>query len=196
MHGLYHNPHDAALLGAVHLMPVSKLAGFDAMLGVDIGGTNIRVGIVRFKVTKRPDLSKVRVWKRVLWRYADESVGREDVVRAMAKIMRKLLTRAETKGMRLAPFIGVGCPGKIGAEGSIGDGSHVLPGDWRAPGFHLPSRITEAIPYIVRHATVVLLHNDTVVQGLSEIPLMRDCKRWGILSVGTGLGNARFTNVP
>lgn len=37
------------------------------------------------------------------------------------------------------------------------------------------------------------MHNDGVVQGLSEIPFMQDYKRWGILTIGTGLGNARFT---
>jgi hypothetical protein len=38
------------------------------------------------------------------------------------------------------------------------------------------------------------MHNDAVVQGLSEIPYMQDVKRWGVLTIGTGLGNARFTN--
>jgi hypothetical protein len=33
-----------------------------------------------------------------------------------------------------------------------------------------------------------------VVQGLSEIPYMKDVERWGILTIGTGLGNARFSN--
>jgi hypothetical protein len=33
-----------------------------------------------------------------------------------------------------------------------------------------------------------------VVQGLSEIPYMQDVERWGILTIGTGLGNARFSN--
>jgi hypothetical protein len=38
------------------------------------------------------------------------------------------------------------------------------------------------------------MHNDAVVQGLSEIPYMRDVEHWGVLTIGTGLGNARFTN--
>ena len=38
------------------------------------------------------------------------------------------------------------------------------------------------------------MHNDAVVQGLSEVPFMRDVERWGVLTIGTGLGNARFTN--
>jgi hypothetical protein len=32
------------------------------------------------------------------------------------------------------------------------------------------------------------------VQGLSEAPFMRDVTHWGALTIGTGLGNARFTN--
>ena len=38
------------------------------------------------------------------------------------------------------------------------------------------------------------MHNDAVVQGLSEVPYMKDVERWGVLTIGTGLGNARFTN--
>jgi hypothetical protein len=40
---------------------------------------------------------------------------------------------------------------------------------------------------------MVVMHNDAVVQGLSELPNMQDYKRWGVLTIGTGLGNARFT---
>jgi hypothetical protein len=38
------------------------------------------------------------------------------------------------------------------------------------------------------------MHNDGVVQGLSEVPFMQDVERWGVLTIGTGLGNACFTN--
>jgi hypothetical protein len=41
---------------------------------------------------------------------------------------------------------------------------------------------------------VVLIHNDAVIQGLSEVPFMADVHHWGVLTIGTGLGNARFTN--
>jgi len=40
----------------------------------------------------------------------------------------------------------------------------------------------------------VVMHNDAVVQGLSELPYVKDRTRWGALTIGTGLGNARFTN--
>jgi hypothetical protein len=38
------------------------------------------------------------------------------------------------------------------------------------------------------------MHNDGLAQGLSEMPYMQDVTRWGVLTIGTGLGNARFTN--
>jgi hypothetical protein len=41
---------------------------------------------------------------------------------------------------------------------------------------------------------VVVMHNDAVVQGLSEVPFLQDVKHWGVFTIGTGLGNARFTN--
>jgi hypothetical protein len=62
--------------------------------------------------------------------------------------------------------------------------------------FNLPQAIRERIPRMGKHETIVVLHNDAVVQGLSEIPHMRDRSHWGILTIGTGLGNARFSIEP
>ena len=42
--------------------------------------------------------------------------------------------------------------------------------------------------------TVVVMHNDAVVQGLSELAYVEDVDEWGVLTIGTGLGNAKFTN--
>jgi predicted NBD/HSP70 family sugar kinase len=187
------HPHDAALIGAAHLAPSWMLAGHDAIVAADIGGTNVRIGVVRLNRGKEGDLSEARVWKRILWRHADESVGRDEVVRTIGKAMSKLIRKADDKGLRLAPYIGVACPGLISADGSIGKGSEVLPGNWRSPHFNLPSQLMKAIPTIGGHRTLVALHNDAVVQGLSEIPFLDRQRRWGIFTVGTGLGNARFT---
>jgi hypothetical protein len=46
----------------------------------------------------------------------------------------------------------------------------------------------------VRVKEEIVVHNDAVVQGLSEAHRMRDVCHWGALTVGTGLGNARFSN--
>ncbi len=60
--------------------------------------------------------------------------------------------------------------------------------------FNLPASLVEAIPEIGGHDTAILMHNDGVAQGLSEVPFMQDVERWGVLTIGTGLSNARFTN--
>jgi hypothetical protein len=60
--------------------------------------------------------------------------------------------------------------------------------------FNLPASVVEAIPQIGDHDTAILMHNDGVAQGLSEVPFMQDVEHWGVLTIGTGLGNARFTN--
>jgi hypothetical protein len=52
----------------------------------------------------------------------------------------------------------------------------------------------ELVPEIGEHQTAVLMHNDAVVQGLSQVPFMQDVEHWGTLTIGTGLGNVRFTN--
>ena len=51
-----------------------------------------------------------------------------------------------------------------------------------------------SVAHQAEHDTAILMHNDGVVQGLSEVPFMQDVERWGVLTIGTGLGNARFTN--
>jgi len=166
----------------------------DAILAIDIGGSNIRCGVVETKQKKAADLSKACVWRSGLWRHADREVSREGAVRRLIKMLKELITEAKTKGLRIAPFIGVACPGLIDADGAIEKGAQNLPGNWESSRFNLPRAIAESIPKIAGNDTAVLLHNDAVVQGLSEVPFMRDFRRWGILTVGTGLGNARFTN--
>jgi hypothetical protein len=91
-------------------------------------------------------------------------------------------------------MIGIGCPGIIEEDGSIARGAQNLPGNWESSRFNLPKRLVEALPRIGDHDTLIVMHNDAVVQGLSELPNMQKRTRWGTLTIGTGLGNARFTN--
>ena len=142
---------------------------------------------------KASDLSKACVWKFELWRHADEPT-RENAVRPIVKMLKGLIAKAEDEGFKFAPFIGIACPGVIDSDGSIEKGAQNLPGNWESSKFNLPESLVEAIPQIGEHDTAVVMHNDGVVQGLSEVPFMQDVKRWGVLTIGTGLGNARFTN--
>ena len=185
---------DAGLIGTLHLAPSWIFEAHDSILAVDIGGTNIRCGVVETRWKKTPDLSKATVWKSELWRHADDEPTREGAVKRLVKMLKELITAAENEGFKLAPFIGIACPGVIDADGSIEKGAQNLPGNWESSKFNLPASLVEAIPQIGDHDTAVLMHNDGVVQGLSEVPFMQDVERWGVLTIGTGLGNARFTN--
>jgi len=115
-------------------------------------------------------------------------------VKRLIKMLKGLIAAAESEGFKLAPFIGIACPGVINADGSIEKGAQNLPGNWESSKFNLPASLIEGIPVIGEHDTAIVMHNDGVVQGLSEIPFMQDVDRWGVLTIGTGLGNARFTN--
>jgi predicted NBD/HSP70 family sugar kinase len=192
---IHNDPDEAGLLGAVHLAPAWMFKAFDAILGVDIGGTNIRAGVIQLNLKAAPDLSKTKVWKFSLWRYGDEEdVKREHAVESLAQMLKGLISASKKKSMKLAPFIGIGCPGIIEDDGSIDRGAQNLPGNWESSRFNLPQSLHSSIPSIGENETSIVMHNDAVVQGLSEIPYMRDAERWGVLTIGTGLGNARFTN--
>jgi predicted NBD/HSP70 family sugar kinase len=189
------HPDAAGLIGAAHLAPSWLFKGHNGILAVDIGGTNIRAGIVKLNLKKAPDLSRAALWKFELWRHADEKkLTRERAVERLVDMLQGLIRRAERGGIGLAPFIGIGCPGKIDEDGSIERGAQNLPGNWESKSFNLPASLREAIPTIDDHETAVVMHNDAVVQGLSEVPFMQHVESWGALTIGTGLGNAHFTN--
>lgn len=169
--------------------------GHAGILAVDIGGSNIRAGIVETNLKTAKDLSKAVVWKSELWRHAEHKPSRSEAVEKLGTMLKDLIREAKKEKLGLAPFIGVGCPGLIEKDGAIRRGGQNLPGgNWESKNFKLPQALHEQVPEIGGHSTAVLIHNDAVVQGLSEVPFHREVKRWGVLTIGTGLGNARFTN--
>jgi hypothetical protein len=190
-----HHPDEAGLIGAAHLMPAWMLSGHDGLVAVDIGGTNIRAGVVLLKLKEAPDLSLARVWRSDLWRHAEDEPKREEAIKRLTKMLKGLIGAAEKEGVALSPVIGVGCPGIIEPDGSIARGGQNLPGgNWESSRFNLPRSIAEGLPTIAGNETFVVVHNDAVVQGLSQVPFMQDVTRWGVVTIGTGLGNARYTN--
>ncbi|GEC54813.1 putative NBD/HSP70 family sugar kinase [Bradyrhizobium japonicum] len=188
------HPDDAGLIGALYRAPSWIFEAHDSILAVDIGRTNIRCGVVETRRKKAPNLSEACVWQFELWRHADDEPSRENAVRRLVKMLKELIAKAEDEGFKLAPFIGIACPGVIKSDGSIEKGAQNLPGNWESSKFNLPASLVQAIPQIGENDTAVIMHNDGVVQGLSKVPFMQDVKRWGVLTIGTGLGNARFTN--
>jgi histone H3/H4 len=193
---LCHDVDDAGLLGWVHLTPPELIERHDAILAVDIGGTNVRCGIVETRRSKAADLSRARVVRRLKWRHADDKPARSDLLEGIAQMLHELAAHARRKKIDLAPFVGVACPGRVLRDGAISRGAHNMPGDWSGESFHLPGALEVLLPDIAGQRPQVLLHNDAVVQGLSELPFMQDVRHWAVLTIGTGLGNATYVNTP
>ena len=96
--------------------------------------------------------------------------------------------------LALAPFIGIGCPGRSTPTAPSTAAPRTCRATGKAPGSTCRRACSKAIPKIGDHDTTILMHNDAVVQGLSEVPFMQDVERWAVFTIGTGLGNARFIN--
>jgi len=189
-----HHPDEAGLVGSAHLAPKWIFEAYDSLVAVDIGGSNIRAGIVELRQDKAPDLSKARVVESELWRHADDEPSRDEAIKRLGKMLNEQIAKAGKAGLKVAPFIGVGCPGLIEPDGAIDRGAQNLPGNWESSRFNLVDSIRELVPEIGRHETQVVMHNDAVIQGLSEMPFMQDVADWGVLTIGTGLGNASYEN--
>ncbi|HEY5794956.1 MAG TPA: ROK family protein [Bosea sp. (in: a-proteobacteria)] len=189
-----HHPDEAGLVGSAHLAPKWIFEAYDSLVAVDIGGSNIRAGIVDLRQDKAPDLSKARVSSSELWRHADDAPSRDEAIKRLGEMLKAQIKQAKKDGLRVAPFIGVGCPGLIEPDGAIDRGAQNLPGNWESSRFNLVDSIRALVPEIGDHETQVTMHNDAVIQGLSEMPAMQDVENWAVLTIGTGLGNASYRN--
>ncbi|MFP3608009.1 ROK family protein, partial [Paraburkholderia sp. SIMBA_053] len=69
---LEHDPDEAALLGWSVLLPPS-VRRHAAFLAVDIGGTNLRCGLVEHRLGKAADGRKARILEHMHWRHADDA---------------------------------------------------------------------------------------------------------------------------
>jgi predicted NBD/HSP70 family sugar kinase len=191
---IHHHPDEAGLVGTVHLIPPSRLHGKDGLLAIDVGGSKIRAGIVEFGERKSGLLAGARVWRIEVWRHAKARASQKKMIKVMVEMLCALSAEAEKAKFRLSPLVRVGVPGEIDEEGHIVSGAQNLPGDWEDERFNLPMELAAKLPKIGGETASVSIHNDAVAQGLAELPFMRDVKRWGILTIGSGLGNAHFVN--
>lgn len=188
------DPDHAGLIGCAHLAPSWLYKGFDGLIAVDIGGSNMRCGIIKLNLARAADLSRATVGHFDLWRYAEEKPNREQTIKHLIQMLRRAVAKAAKSRVKLAPLVAIGCPGEIAGDGSISSGAQNLPGNWESTRFNLPALIKEGLPAVGKHDTAIVMHNDAVVQGLSEAPFMRDVDHWAVLTIGTGLGNASFRN--
>ena len=144
------DPDHAGLLGAAHLLPAWMLKGYDAILAVDVGGSNIRAGVVDLNLGKSSDLGKAQVARSSQWRHSEEDVKRDDAVDELVGMLKDLIDWSRKNKVALAPLIGIGCPGVIHEDGSIARGAQNLPGNWESSRFNLPASLREGIPEIGR----------------------------------------------
>jgi len=79
---LRHHPEVAGLIGGVHLAPDDVLREFQGILAVDIGGTNVRTGIVEPEL-KDGEIAGASVWSYELWRHADKKPSKEELLKHM-----------------------------------------------------------------------------------------------------------------
>jgi predicted NBD/HSP70 family sugar kinase len=192
LHPIRHHPDEAGLVGVVHLVPTWMLRGFESVLAIDIGGSTIRCGLVKYKINGKGDIRNASVGYASQWHHRDDDASRRDIINELVDMLRSALASARKQGARVSPIVGIGCPGRIEIDGSITRGAQNLPGNWEGSAFHLPSVIGNRLGRIGGQRPVVIMHNDAVIQGLSALPAMRDIAQWGVLTIGTGLGNAAF----
>ena len=88
--------------------------------------------------------------KRVQWRHADDEPKRDDVIARTVSMLEELIEWSDAEGLRLAPIVGIGCPGRVQEDGSILNGAQNLPGNWQSSRFKLPIEIRDKIPRIGR----------------------------------------------
>jgi hypothetical protein len=93
------HPDEGGLIGSVQLAPRWVFAGHDAILAVDIGGTNIRAGVVELNLKRARDLSAAHVMAFKAWRHLDDEPTREDAVDQLTQMLRELIARAEKDGV-------------------------------------------------------------------------------------------------
>ncbi|GAB6194811.1 ROK family protein [Lysobacter xanthus] len=184
---------EGGMIGWVHALAPATTRGYQAFLGVDIGGTHVRCAIVEHRLRRAADGSKACATDHMQWRHGDDAPSRDELVLRIAGMLNGLAAEARTLGLSLAPVVGVACPGRIEPDGDLAEGTQNLPGDWSPP-FNLPRELAKKLDRIDGRTPEVLMHNDAVVQGLSDAFRVKDARRWGVLTIGTGLGNASYTN--
>jgi hypothetical protein len=133
MEPIRHHPDDAGLIGALHLAPSWIFKGHDYRYRHWRDQHPLRHRGERRK--RSADLSKAGVWKSELWRHANDEPSREEAVKRLVKMLNELIAKAEDQGLKLAPFIGIACPGVIDSDGASEKGTQNLPGNGESSKF-------------------------------------------------------------
>jgi len=137
-------------------------------IGVDLGGTNLRVAAIDQNGTVIDRVSEAAVF----------DTGPERVVGDICKVIKNVRGRIGTEGLR---GVGIGVPGFIDMESGVILGSANLPGFGGLP---VRDQIQEHL------GTQIILENDANAAALGEMWMGagRDVKDLILLTLGTGIG--------
>ncbi len=192
-----HDPPEAVLIGAAHLVPRTILAAADGVLTAELSGHVFRAGVVLPRLGVSPVMNQAGVWRLAEWRRAEApEADRSAALGRLAALLSDLAGAAAGAGLSLAPVVAVACPGEIAPDGRILRGADELPGEWEGVHFRLHDSLSRRLPKAGQQAPAVLVHNATVALGLSESAFQGDVKHWAAVTIGERAGTARFTRVP
>jgi glucokinase len=137
-------------------------------IGVDLGGTNLRVAAIDQNGAVIDRVSEPAVY----------DTGPERVVADICKVIKNVRERIGTEGLR---GVGIGVPGFIDMESGVILGSANLPG---FEGLPVRDQIQEHL------GTQIILENDANAAALGEMWMGagRDVKDLILLTLGTGIG--------
>jgi glucokinase len=150
------------------------VVGERAVLGIDIGGTKLRIGLV----DRRLELLDFLITEEHRFATPQQLV---DLIAENVTIFLRRNPEFAIMG------IGVGYPGPVNfSQGSTFSYSNLLCEEWE--GVPLASMLTERLGF------PVVLDNDANLAGLAEMYLgaARDFSHWVYLTISTGLGGAIF----
>ena len=140
---IHNHPDEAGLIGAVHLAPAWMFYAFDALLlAVDMEETDVGVpGFCQLDLQASAQSLKgqgVEILRcgGMVTKRASNASRRLRNLRLCSKGPDR--RSRKKKQLKLAPFIGIGCPGFIEEDGSIDRGAQNLPGNWESSKFNLP----------------------------------------------------------
>jgi hypothetical protein len=110
---LRHHPEQAGLLGGVYLAPEEVLREYRGILAVDIGGTNVRTGIVEPDIDVDGSILDARVHSYELWRHADRKPDKQELLDHMLARLRHMADAATREGPPSWPSAAPACFGAM-----------------------------------------------------------------------------------
>ena len=126
-------------------MPSWTIEAHDGILAVDIGGTNIRAGVVASQLRRRRP-AKAAVWKSELWRHGDDEPKRDEAVDRLIHMIEAYIGARRRKPVASPPWWASAVPASSTRTARSKRAHRTFPGNWESSRFNLPARIRDKSP--------------------------------------------------